>query len=136
MANTTSTVSIVWGGRESIMAGTPIDSSSNFANNGNAVGIVAKDVYRGTANATVITAGEWNEDYGAANAGVRISDECKRALPGIKFVNSDGKRIPAASLPIPAESNAGKSLPLRITAMFTNSAEACRVSLQLKRLGL
>lgn len=108
MANTTSTVSIVWGNRMDIKAGTPIDSSSNFANNGNAVGIVAVDVYRGDATATVITAGEWNEDFGAAHAGVRISDECKRALPAISFVDDDGTRIPAKSLPTPTEANAGK----------------------------
>ena len=108
MANTTTTITIVWGNRMEIMAGTPIDSSSNIANDGNAVGIVIENVYRGAANATVITAGVWNEDFGAANAGIRISDECKRALSAITFVDDDGTRRPALSVPIPTAANAGK----------------------------
>ena len=108
MANTTSTVAIVWGNRMEIMAGTPIDSSSNIANNGNAVGIVVENVYRGAATATVITAGEWNEDFGAANAGIRISDDAKRALSAISFVDDDGTKLPAKSVPTPTLSNAGK----------------------------
>lgn len=93
MANTTTTISIAWSGRMFIKAGTPIDANSKFANDGTAVGIVAQDVIRGAPTATVITAGKWNEDYSASNAGIRLTDACKRALSAITFVDDDGTEL-------------------------------------------
>lgn len=86
MANTTATVNVAWRrGQSLIAAGTPLDSAGNIANNSDAYGIVAEDLNVPNRTATVITAGEWDEDYGYSRSGIALSDEAKIALSSITF---------------------------------------------------
>lgn len=101
------TMNINWKpGQSIIYAGTPIDEDGNIANNSNAVALVASDTLNPNA-AEVITDGTWDEETNYH--GITISDDCKRALPGIEFVGSDGEQHPATSLPTPKSDDAGKS---------------------------
>lgn len=101
------TMNINWKpGQSIIYAGTPIDEGGNIANNSNAVALVVSDTLNPNA-AEVITDGTWDEETNYH--GITISDNCKRALPGIEFVGSDGERHPATSLPTPKSDDAGKS---------------------------
>lgn len=101
------TMNINWKpGQSIIYAGTPIDEDGNIANNSNAVALVVSDTINPNA-AEVITDGTWDEETNYH--GITISDDCKRALPGIEFVGSDGEQHPATSLPTPKSDDAGKS---------------------------
>lgn len=83
MSNTTATVTVTWGsGRNTLYAGTPLDSSGNIANNSSAYGILAQDIHMPDRSATVITAGEWTENPAC---GILLSDECKAKLGAIAF---------------------------------------------------
>lgn len=85
MANTTATVTVTWGnGRNALLAGTPLDEYGHEANNGSAYGILAQDLYMPDRSATVITAGEWDEEISRMN-GIPISDAAKAALSAIIF---------------------------------------------------
>ncbi len=85
MANTTATVTVTWGnGRNALLAGTPLDEYGHEANNGSAYGILAQDLYMPDRSATVITAGEWDEEISRMN-GIPISDAAKAALSAITF---------------------------------------------------
>lgn len=101
------TMNINWKpGQSIIYAGTPIDEDGNIANNSDAVALVASDTLNPNA-AEVITEGTWDEETNYH--GITISDDCKRSLPGIEFVGSDGEQHPATSLPTPKSDDAGKS---------------------------
>ena len=83
MSNTTATVTVTWGaGRNVLYAGTPLSSSGEIANNGDAYGILSHDLHMPDRSATVITAGEWVEDPGC---GIVLSDACKKKLASITF---------------------------------------------------
>jgi len=89
MANTTTTVTVTWGNSRSVLyAGTPLDAYGNIANNSSAYGILQSDLHLPDRTATVITAGEWDEEISRQN-GIVISDECKAALSGITFTNKE-----------------------------------------------
>lgn len=89
MANTTTNVTVTWSnGRSTLLAGTPLDAYGNIANNGSAYGILAADMNLPDRTATVITAGEWDEQISRQN-GIALSDECKAALSGITFTNKE-----------------------------------------------
>lgn len=101
------TMNINWKpGQSIIYAGTPIDEDGNIANNSNAVALVVSDTLNPNA-AEVITDGTWDEETNYH--GITISDDCKRALPGVEFVGSDGELHPATSLPTPKSDDSGKS---------------------------
>ena len=86
MANTTATVKITWGYSESLLRkGTPLGSDGEIANDANAYGILAEDIHLPDRDATVITAGEWDEDEGYLMCGIALTDEAKEALNGITF---------------------------------------------------
>lgn len=83
MSNTTATVTVTWGsGRNTLYAGTPLDSSGNIANNSSAYGILAQEIRMPDRSATVITAGEWTENPAC---GIVLSDACKKKLSAITF---------------------------------------------------
>lgn len=85
MANTTITKTIVWGrGQNTLYAGTPLDNSGRIVNDGTAVGIVAEDLHMPDNVASLVIAGEWNEEA-HTGSGIVISDAVKMALPGIEF---------------------------------------------------
>ena len=87
MANTTTNVTVTWGnGRSTLLAGTPLDAYGNIANNSSAYGILAADMNLPDRTATVITAGEWDEEISRQN-GIALSDAAKTALSGITFKN-------------------------------------------------
>lgn len=101
MANTTATVYIKYPKNVGIVrAGMPVDANGYIVNDATAYGIVAADTLFPATTATVITAGEWNEEISAAN-GVPLSDECKIALSAIKFTDQDGIAQPVNGLPKP-----------------------------------
>lgn len=83
MSNTTATVTVTWGsGRNTLYAGTPLDSNGNISNNSSAYGILAQDIHMPDRSATVITAGEWTENPAC---GIVLSDACKKKLSSITF---------------------------------------------------
>ena len=85
MANTTTTVTVTWGnGRSVLYAGTPLDAYGNIANNSSAYGILQSDLHLPDRTATVITAGEWDEEISRQN-GIVISDAAKEKLSDITF---------------------------------------------------
>ena len=83
MANTTANVTVTWKAGQSVLyAGTPLDQNGNIANNSDAYGILAEDLFLPNRQATVITAGEWTENPAC---GIVLSDACKKKLSGITF---------------------------------------------------
>ena len=98
MANTTTNVTVTWGnGRSTLLAGTPLDAYGNIANNSSAYGILAEDLNLPDRTATVITAGEWDEEISRQN-GIALSDEAKTALSGITFRNPAPSFVSEAEL--------------------------------------
>lgn len=84
MANTTTTKTVVWPtGVNVLHAGTPLDTNGRIANDSNAVGILAADLYAPDRTATVVTAGTWDESVNAPY--FRIPDAVKNALYDIAF---------------------------------------------------
>ena len=87
MANTTANVTVTWGnGRSSLRKGTPLDQYGNVANNSSAYGILSEDLNMPDRTATVITAGEWDDEISRQN-GIPLSDAAKTKLSGITFRN-------------------------------------------------
>lgn len=100
------TIAINWKPfQNKILRGTPINAAGEIANNGTAIGIVSEDTDRPNA-APYITSGEWDEEINYC--GFSLTDECKRALPAINFVGTDGERHPVSTLPEPTLAAAGK----------------------------
>lgn len=99
MANTTTTVTVTWGnGRNTLLAGTPLDQTGNIANDASAYGILGEDLYMPNRSATVITAGEWDEDEGRLHCGIAVSDAAKEALSAITFNHPVKHYVEAADL--------------------------------------
>ena len=84
MANTTTTKTVQWThGINTIYAGQPLDTNGKPVMDDTAVGIVAEDLHAPDKDATVITAGEWDESVNAAR--FHISDAVKLKLSAITF---------------------------------------------------
>lgn len=87
MSNTTASVTVTWGnGRTGLLKGTPLDQYGNVANNGSVYGILSEDLNMPDRTATVITAGEWDDEISRQN-GIPLSDAAKAKLSGITFTN-------------------------------------------------
>lgn len=88
MANTYTQKTITWGnGRNSLFAGTPLDTNGNIANNADAVGILAEDLHMPDRTASVLTAGDWDE-AAHRDSGIILSYACKQKLSSITFANA------------------------------------------------
>lgn len=92
-----------------IKAGTPISAAGAAANNGNAIGILLRDCYDGFhAAGNVVIDGFIRQDVAAEHSGVQLTDDAKRAMSKIVFVDASG-------VPDPAESGGGGSVPKPLT---------------------
>lgn len=97
-----------------IKAGTPISAAGAVANNGNAIGILLRDCYDGFhAAGNVVIDGFIRQDVAAEHSGVQLTDDAKRAMSKIVFVDASG-------VPDPAESGGssgggGSSVPKPLT---------------------
>ena len=93
MANTYTQKTITWGGgKNTLYAGTPLDTNGKPANDNTAIGILAEDLHSPDRTAKVLTAGEWDESQGIGS-GIIISFAAKQAMSDITFLNP-----PAVSL--------------------------------------
>lgn len=81
-----------------IKAGTPISAAGAAANNGNAIGILLRDCYDGFhAAGNVVIDGFIRQDVAAEHSGVQLTDDAKRAMSKIVFVDASGVPDPAES---------------------------------------
>lgn len=98
MANTYTQKTITWGnGRNSLFAGTPLDTNGEIANNADAIGILAEDLHMPDRTATVLTAGDWDEDA-HRESGIILSLACKAKLSGITFANPPQSMVDSTML--------------------------------------
>lgn len=81
-----------------IKAGTPISAAGAAANNGNAIGILLRDCYDGFhAAGNVVIDGFIRQDVAAEHSSVQLTDDAKRAMSKIVFVDASGVPDPAES---------------------------------------
>ena len=80
-----------------IKAGTPISAAGAVANNGNAVGILLRDCYDGFhAAGNVVIDGFIRQDVAEEHSGVQLTDDAKRAMSKLVFVDAEGVPDPPA----------------------------------------
>lgn len=80
-----------------IKAGTPISAAGAVANNGNAIGILLRDSYDGFHVAgSVVIDGFIRQDVAEEHSGVQLTDDAKRAMSKLVFVDAEGVPDPPA----------------------------------------
>lgn len=87
-------VQIDWdyNGTDRLHAGTPISATGRIANNGNAIGLLARDTGKTVKpyNAELIVAGVVDLAAVQAGFGSNLTATCKQALDEITFIKADG----------------------------------------------
>lgn len=96
-----------------IKAGTPISAAGAAANNGNAIGILLRDCYDGFhAAGNVVIDGFIRQDVAAEHSGVQLTDDAKRAMSKLVFVDASGVPDPPAG----GSSGGGMSYDVIVTS--------------------
>ena len=96
-----------------LKAGTPLDIMGAVANSSAAVGILADDAEKSSAEVAVVTEGSIDLAEITASYG-ELADDCIAAIKGISFIGSDGDPIvqSGGGLPDYSEASDGDVLPI------------------------
>lgn len=120
-----------------LKAGTPLDITGAVANSSAAVGILADDAEKSSAEVAVVTEGSIDLAEITASYG-ELEDDCIAAIKGIAFIGSDGNPIvpSGGGLPDYSEASDGDVLSIDNGAPAWTSGGADRFIVTLTPTGL